>query len=621
VATLRSTPWTRAALASAALAIGSLGCPQPPATDADDVSAPLEIAGEGYATSDACRSCHPSQYASWRSSYHRTMTRPATPENVFGNFDDAVAYAIGHKFELRRRGDEFFATVPSPDWTGLGPPTYEEKRIALVTGRHHLQIYWFETGATRVVGSLPVAWDQMDQRWFPTDANFIKPPADHTRMYKLKLGDWNYGCIACHVTDERPQYLGPPHAMSEASELGIACEACHGPSKQHAEQMRSPDARYAEHLANEPARDIVNPARLDADRGSQVCGRCHSVWRHRSNEFYQAFLDDGVRYRPGGDLYEGGVSVVSDHSSDPGSFWPDGEVKPSGREYNGLKDSPCFEGGEFSCFSCHTMHPTGDAAQLEQWRDDQLKPGMRGDEACVQCHDELSTPRAVARHTHHDPGASGSECQNCHMPYTNLGLRKAIRSHTISSPNATTDRETGRQNACNGCHVDRPLGWTARALADWYGHPVPELTPVELAVPATAVDLLRGDAAERAIAASSLGWAPAVEVANAREWAPALLAITLEDPYDAVRYHAKRSLLRFRGYEDVEYDWVGPPALRRRQASAVLRLWSSTRRAEGHGAGLGWLLTPAEAGGADLSAAIFQALARSRDDSPIMVRE
>jgi hypothetical protein len=604
-----------------ALSLIAAGCGEPAATDPDAATAPLEIAREGYATSDTCRSCHPAQYATWHASYHRTMTRPATPENVLGDFDDARARAVGYEFHLTRRGDEFFATIPDPEWNGEGTPRYDERRIALVTGRHHLQIYWYETGATRVLGSLPVAWDTVDRRWFPADSNFIRPPEDPAKVFALEVGTWNYGCIACHVTDERPRWLGPSHARTEVSEFGIACEACHGPSRAHADRMRSPESRYAQHLSSEPPDDVVNPGKLGAARGSQVCGRCHSVWIHRSNEDYQAFLEDGVPFEPGDVLYEGGVAVVARNARDSGSFWPDGHVKPSGREYNGLLASPCFAGGEFGCTSCHTLHPDGDEEALAAWRDDQLRPGMRGNAACLQCHEAFSTAEAATAHTHHAPDSSGSECQNCHMPYTNLGLRKAIRSHTISSPSASTDRETGRPNACNGCHVDRPLGWTAAALARWYGQPVPALTPIERAVPAAVVDLLSGDAAERALAASALGWAPAVAISHAREWTPPLLAVLLDDPYDAVRYHAQRSLRRLPGYEDVEYDWVGSRKTRIEQARAVRERWVADRRARGHGAGLGWLLTPADAGGADLGVDVLTQLYRERDDTPIEVRE
>jgi len=36
----------------------------------------------GYATSDRCEACHPSQYHSWHRGYHRTMTQYATPASV-----------------------------------------------------------------------------------------------------------------------------------------------------------------------------------------------------------------------------------------------------------------------------------------------------------------------------------------------------------------------------------------------------------------------------------------------------------------------------------------------------------------------------------------------------------
>jgi hypothetical protein len=36
---------------------------------------PIEVPGDGYATSQTCKACHPGQYETWHGSYHRTMTR------------------------------------------------------------------------------------------------------------------------------------------------------------------------------------------------------------------------------------------------------------------------------------------------------------------------------------------------------------------------------------------------------------------------------------------------------------------------------------------------------------------------------------------------------------------
>ncbi|HWO08134.1 MAG TPA: hypothetical protein VNN80_01600, partial [Polyangiaceae bacterium] len=48
--------------------------PQPP---------PIELVAEaGYASSSACRSCHPAQYRTFHDSFHRSMTEVASAESV-----------------------------------------------------------------------------------------------------------------------------------------------------------------------------------------------------------------------------------------------------------------------------------------------------------------------------------------------------------------------------------------------------------------------------------------------------------------------------------------------------------------------------------------------------------
>ena len=68
-------------------------------------------------------------------------------------------------------------------------------------------------------------------------------------------------------------------------------------------------------------------------------------------------------------------------------------IRVSGREYNGLIDSPCFtkaasDESRMSCFSCHTMHnPSDDTRPTSEWADrHQLAAGMDGNNACLQCH-------------------------------------------------------------------------------------------------------------------------------------------------------------------------------------------------------------------------------------------
>jgi hypothetical protein len=179
-------------------------------------------------------------------------------------------------------------------------------------------------------------------------------------------------------------------------------------------------------------------------------------------------------------------------------FWPDGMVRVTGREYNGLIESPCYQRGEPSCLSCHEMHPDDrSSSSLEEWRNDQLKAELPGDRACLKCHADFAD--RIAEHTHHAVDSSGSNCLNCHMPHTTYGLLKTIRSHQIDSPSVGAALSIGRPTACNHCHLDRSLGWTAEHLKSWYSHDIPELTETQLNRSAAVHDLLTGDAAQRVV--------------------------------------------------------------------------------------------------------------------------
>src|SRR5262249_24460250 len=145
-------------------------------------------------------------------------------------------------------------------------------------------------------------------------------------------------------------------------------------------------------------------------------------------------------------------------------------------EYNGLQASPCFRGGEFTCISCHEMHPANQQrVSLAKWADSsQLKSKMDSDDACLQSHKTFVTD--ISAHTHHATTSAGSRCYNCHMPHTTYGLLRGIRSHQVSSPNVQESIGYHRPNACNLCHLDQTLAWTANKLHNWYKHSIPELS-------------------------------------------------------------------------------------------------------------------------------------------------
>jgi hypothetical protein len=257
-------------------------------------------------------------------------------------------------------------------------------------------------------------------------------------------------------------------------------------------------------------------------------------------------------------------------------FWPDGMVLVGGREFNGTMESPCYKNGPMECISCHQMHKSADDPRsYEEWADDQLGPGMDGDAACTQCHPAQAVD--ITDHTHHPPESEGSRCYNCHMPNTTYGLLKASRSHQVNAPDTRETLEAGRPNACNLCHLDRTLAWTAQHLETWYGIERPELSDLEHSITADGVlQLTRGHAGQRALAAWGMGWEPARE-ASGSEWMAPLLAQALEDPYGAVRDISIRTLRTLPGYEDLEYDALSPPAKRAQAREQALAIWNQTR--------------------------------------------
>ncbi len=552
-----------------------------------------------YAGSDVCRSCHSSQFDSWHRSYHRTMTQLATPAAVKANFNNVSLEWRGEQFFLERRGDEFWVDMIDPDWryirameeykyktgkTSIAPtaepnPPRVKKRICMLTGSHHMQAFWVPGKYGNQQFNFPFSYLLEDQRWAPRDDIFLKDPQSDKSFQT-----WNLNCFACHSTAGEPRQDPESYLLAtRTAEFGISCEACHGLAAKHVRENSSPARRYALHHRGEGDDTIVNPGRLSTRKASEVCGQCHATRQNIRKDWFQK----GSRYRPGADgILETDAPLIrpeknihrtetllvtsNSHSILQGSFWGDGMIRVSGREYNGLVYSPCYIKGELSCLSCHSMH-----SNLSS--DDQLSRGMDGNHACVQCHQRFK--KDLSAHTHHSSGSTGSLCYNCHMPHTTYGLLKAIRSHQISSPSVLNNVQTGRPNACNLCHLDKSLDWTANQLSAWFKTPKPPLSEEDRTISAAATWALRGDAGQRAIVAWHMGWEPAKAVSGTN-WQAPYLAQLLDDPYAAVRYVAQRSLKRLPGFGSFTYDFVSQPEQRADARVRAFDTWKTTAPGE-----------------------------------------
>jgi hypothetical protein len=127
---------------------------------------------------------------------------------------------------------------------------------------------------------------------------------------------------------------------------------------------------------------------------------------------------------------------------------------------------------------------------------------------------------------------------------------------------------------------------------------------------------LRGDAGQRAITAWSFGWPPAHQVSGSH-WQALLLAQLLDDPYDAVRFVAQRSLKRLPGFGAFDYDFVGPPSARRDAAQRARQIWEQSQAGAKRPFVRETLIDPA---GRVLDTD-FNRLLKLRDDRPVDISE
>jgi predicted CXXCH cytochrome family protein len=523
------------------------------------------------------------------------MTQPASVDAVLAPFNGEEVAFGDWRLRMTRRDDQFWVEQrPVPPAANGTPPT-ETRRIVMTTGSHHMQGYWLCRDPSHLLDQLPLMWlleDDGRGRWVPRLDCFLTPPSNPSGAPLDPTPwntTWNMNCVTCHSVNGVPGVLPQTadaqkgdadgsrtaHAQvakTTVAELGIACEACHGPGQAHIAAYQDLPAERPDAANKAVDATIVNPKRLRPERSAQVCGQCHGIFQYADTQFFQDWFLFGRAYRPGGDLNEklitdspscfprGGLkSILHGPGFVESTSWPDGMVRVA-REYNGLVESACFQRGGMTCLDCHSMHDSDP--------NDQLAAAMDTNEACYRCHSSFR--QQLETHSHHLANSSGSLCYNCHMPHTTYTLLKGIRSHQISSPNVATTLATGRPNACNLCHLDQTLAWSAEKLSEWYGQKPVRCDEDQQNISAAVLWMLRGDAIQRALVAWSCGWQPARE-ASGDGWLPPYLAWLLEDPYSAVRLIANRSLKKL-GY-DLNYDFLAPADVRSAARREALGRW------------------------------------------------
>lgn len=307
-------------------------------------------------------------------------------------------------------------TVQLPGEDQPRPFTADDIAFAVGAGRN-VQRYLYKVKTNQYV-VLPAQWNTIKKVWEPynkTD-NWFKDPAM----------DWLQSCAGCHTT-------GLDTEKGKWKDVGVQCEACHGPGSIHVDTAKS--------AGNRPSKselvDIHSSIVLTPD--AQVCGQCHSQGTEPKD--HRAYPVD---YQPGGTLLDDKVFTLY-APDDSAHWWKSGHAKANNMQFNEWLNS-------------------AHANSL-----DVLKKSDQAKDDCLQCHsgEYRFTERLDALYKSGDLNGTppdmptlqtaqfGITCVTCHSPH-----------------NAAKDAEFNlvdpAYTLCTSCHQNTPLTGTPH-------HPVKEM--------------------------------------------------------------------------------------------------------------------------------------------------
>ncbi len=393
---------------------------------------------QDYLGSESCIACHEAAGEAWEGSHHALAWTEATAENITADFD-GTEFTLGDMQARFRLTPEGTAHVSVTERDGVTT----EYDVHSVIGVEPLQQYVLETAPGRLQ-SFDVVWDTEKGGWFHLypQQNYAPDDGLHwTGPYKT----WNSRCAACHATGFEANY--DPQARSFAStqvEIGVGCEACHGPGSAHADWAETYETTQE---APPPAHgftvDMSDPAQM-----IEQCATCHS----RREPYTDGNPIPGTPYH---DTYN--LSLLRE-----GAYEADGQILDEVYVYGSFLQSKMYAEG-VSCSTCHLPHEAELIAE--------------GNAVCTQCHSPAGNPEFPSlplqvfdgpEHTHHPEGSAGAQCKNCHMVERVYMGNDWRTDHSFRIPRPDLDAETGAPDACTTCHEDQSPEWAAAKLEEWF---------------------------------------------------------------------------------------------------------------------------------------------------------
>lgn len=296
---------------------------------------------DGFVGSAQCMACHAEEYKSWQDTWHAKIVRPK-------------------KGAILKEAVEKWATDgtnPGPTVGNVTGQPFTLDDVQYVVGSRWKQRYLVNNEQTGNLQFMNMQMNRASGKW---------------EKYGQK-NDWNTMCATCHTTGYRiTEYdeKAGKTMKSDFVEMGVGCEACHGPGAKHARSTKK--------------KDIFNPANVDFQAQSRACGYCHirlenEKWKSAQGNPREDFPAPkvGETYKAGDDWtkwYPSEVIIPGVQANNPfdkeyagdlkGLFKVDDFAKANGvyeeakhhQEYQGFIQSTHYKLGAISCITCHSPH-------------------------------------------------------------------------------------------------------------------------------------------------------------------------------------------------------------------------------------------------------------------------
>lgn len=532
------------------------------------------IRPKDYVGPQACAECHKENHQNWQNHPHSRMNALANAETILGNFSNASIDYAGRRAVFKQQEDKYIVEYYRDE------ELLRQFKITRVIGWRYEQDYvGFQIQGPEPLGDpiyqkeirLGFSYALDRQKWFPQ--SYLEP-TEYPGSEYLPTGNlrhdpfepttvaFNQRCARCHNTysyDTRLYKIYTPDGMLSGFPPGSGID----------QQTIQTLAKQAGDQA------LLTSDTLPTDRfvtEGISCESCHFGGREHANHGKEIrfvpthpllanWTPDHKNARKNPAVVNGICRQCHHSGADAPDNWPDGSAGVNSMESTEQDRGGCAN--EIKCTDCHNTHISGPKAGSPD-RPEHLN-------TCVTCHEQYQSLQMANAHSRHTPDQAN--CLDCHMPRIVQGFGAYNRTHRIASPTDPKILATGMPNACNLCHLDKPLSWTQNELEKIWGKQVPV---------SRSLTKLFGQQLDRPVGEAWLDHPiPLVRLVTAGAYAhsqwgkkklPDLIS-ALSETNAYTRYGYLQNIEKILGHQisDQEYTLLGSPSQRAQQVQTLLK--------------------------------------------------